>query len=286
MKHTAAGMDYAIPPDNPFVGNTEGYREEIWAYGMRNPWRFGFDPVTGRLWCGDVGQNKYEEVDIIEKGHNYGWNTMEGFHCYNPASGCDTAGITLPVVEYDHSAGQSITGGRVYRGSVVPELYGKYVYADFGSGRIWTLEYEPGSAPANTLLVNSGLNISTFGTDEGGELYFAAFDGSIYTFHSEHTAVPALPAAAEGARIRSVYPNPAPFSCGAVSVQIALPARVPVVLTLYDALGRRVRRLDAGTLGAGERFLSLATAGLAAGAYRLMLLSGKNSRSAEILQIR
>ncbi len=117
IDHYSADVPYTIPADNPFLGNVNQWREEIWAWGLRNPWRFSFDRLTGQLWAGDVGQYLWEEVDIIEGGKNYGWNVMEGFHCFSPASGCDTSGLVLPIVEYDHDAGRSITGGFVYRGS-------------------------------------------------------------------------------------------------------------------------------------------------------------------------
>ncbi|RMH76428.1 MAG: glucose sorbosone dehydrogenase, partial [Calditrichaeota bacterium] len=176
------GMNYAIPPDNPFAGNTQGYREEIYAYGLRNPWRMSFDPVTGWLWAADVGQNSWEEIDLIQSGKNYGWAIMEGFHCYNspwpcaPAF-CDTTGrhLTPPLWEYGHNLGISVTGGYVYRGPTVPELTGKYVYADFGSGRIWALEYDGINPPTNTLLLDTQLNISSFGVDEQGELYICSY---------------------------------------------------------------------------------------------------------------
>ncbi len=175
------GFGYAIPPDNPFVGNANGYREEIFAYGLRNPWRISFDAATGRLWAADVGQNAYEEIDVIDKGANYGWNVMEGFHCFEPSSGCDREGLEEPVAEYGHGQGNSVTGGFVYRGSDVPALAGKYVYADYVSGRIWTLDVD-GSAADGTELFDTSLNISSFGVDREGELYVLAFDGKIYSF--------------------------------------------------------------------------------------------------------
>lgn len=177
---TAAGNNYAIPPDNPFAGNDQGFREEIFAYGLRNPFRFSFDAETGRLWAGDVGQNEFEEIDIIENGHNYGWNIMEGNACYE-ASECDRSGLTPPVYVYDHSSGdRSVTGGFVYRGSRLQKLAGYYIYGDFVSGRIWALEASESEDPDNIELVDSGLNISSFGIDAGNELYFTAFDGRVY----------------------------------------------------------------------------------------------------------
>lgn len=177
------GDPYAIPPDNPFVGNDQEFREEIYAYGLRNPWRISFDPETSRLWAGDVGQNAYEEIDVIEAGENYGWDVMEGMHCYEPSSGCDQSGLVLPVWEYSHSLGQSVTGGFVYRGDDVPQLAGRYVYGDFTSGRIWALTYD-GEEAENEELLDTNLNISSFGTDQDHELYVLAFNGKIYRFTS------------------------------------------------------------------------------------------------------
>ncbi len=172
---------YGIPADNPFVGQA-GVREEIYAYGLRNVWRFSFDPETGLLWCGDVGQNKFEEIDLIRKGGNYGWNTMEGFSCYNAAS-CDTAGLILPILDYPRSEGISVTGGHVYRGTKWPDLIGAYVYADFGTGKIWSIRLE-GNRVIHRLLVSSGLPISSFGVDASRELYLCSFDGKIYKIAS------------------------------------------------------------------------------------------------------
>jgi glucose/arabinose dehydrogenase len=172
--------DYGIPADNPFVG-VGGAREEIWAFGLRNPWRFSFDLETGLLWVGDVGQSAWEEIDIITKGANYGWNTMEGSHCYSPATGCNQSGLTLPVVEYDHSQGCSVTGGYVYRGDQIASLQGYYVYGDYCSGNIWALAYDGSVVTENKLLVDSGLSITSFGEDLAGNLYILDRQGGIYT---------------------------------------------------------------------------------------------------------
>jgi glucose/arabinose dehydrogenase len=177
---TDPGLNYAIPQDNPFKGNNEGFREEIFAYGLRNPWRFSFDPETERLWAADVGQNQTEEIDIIYSGRNYGWNIMEGSQCYQPPSGCDTEGLELPIYEYTHQLGRSITGGYVYRGEKLEILQGVYIYADFITGYIWGLVLDEGGAVRNYTLAESGLNISSFGIDQDQELYFTAFDGNIY----------------------------------------------------------------------------------------------------------
>jgi glucose/arabinose dehydrogenase len=164
---------YRIPPDNPFV-NKPGYRGEIWAMGMRNPWRFSFDRQTHDLWIADVGQDKYEEVDFQPAastgGENYGWNIMEGFHCYN-ATSCNSTGMTPPVVEYDHSQGCAISGGYMYRGATYPAMQGIYFYADYCSGKVWGLRNNGGWQSQK--LLDSGLSVSSFGVSESGELYVA-----------------------------------------------------------------------------------------------------------------
>ncbi len=176
----SAPGDYTIPVDNPFVG-TGGARAEIWAFGLRNPWRFSFDSQTGLLWAGDVGQGSWEEIDIIVKGANYGWNIMEGLHCYLPSTGCNQSGLTLPIFEYDHSQGCSITGGYVYRGDQTPSLQGSYIYGDYCSGKIWALTYDGGAVTENILLVDSGLSITSFSEDPAGNLYILDRQGGIYT---------------------------------------------------------------------------------------------------------
>lgn len=175
-----SGNNYGIPGDNPFVGNDEGFREEIYAYGLRNPWRFSFDAENGQLWTGDVGQNAYEEIDIIESGGNYGWDIMEGNHCFEPEEGCDRSGLELPVWEYERNLGISVTGGFVYRGPTLSGLAGKYIYADYASGRIWSLDNSNPDDPANTQLLQAGFSISSFGVDQNNELYICGFDGKIH----------------------------------------------------------------------------------------------------------
>jgi len=187
---TSSYGNYAIPPDNPFVGNDSSWREEIYAYGLRNPWRWSFDPLTGWLWLGDVGQGTWEEIDIIEKGGNYGWSLMEGAHCFPIGSDCDDTGLIYPIAEYNHNFGIAVTGGYVYRGSKVPDLYGKYVYGDYGSGLIWTIDYDGTADPVNELLLSSGRVISTFGVDTDYELYICDLGGKIYKFYQPPVAEP------------------------------------------------------------------------------------------------
>lgn len=181
---------YSIPNDNPFV-NIEGAKPEIYAYGVRNPWRFGFDKETGDLWLGDVGQELWEEVNIIEKGGNYGWSRREGTHAFgNRPAVANTSAPIDPVWEYDHRIGKSITGGRVYRGSRVPELAGKYLYADYVTGRVWALTYDKstGRATANEQVVPDTIPVLAFGEDQDGEIYYltnSAKGESIYRFSNE-----------------------------------------------------------------------------------------------------
>ncbi|MES0488618.1 MAG: PQQ-dependent sugar dehydrogenase [Leptospirales bacterium] len=169
---------YSIPKDNPFLTSEA---PEIFAYGLRNPWRFSFDRLTGKLWVGDVGQNEYEEVSIIEKGKNYGWHILEGTHCYNPAVNCKRAGLENPIYEYTHEMGASITGGYVYRGKNIPELHGLYIFGDFVEGRIWAISQNGAKQNLASLVVDTSIYISSFGLDVDGELLIVGFtSGRIY----------------------------------------------------------------------------------------------------------
>jgi uncharacterized repeat protein (TIGR03806 family) len=164
-----SGTPYSIPASNPFAMG--GGKPEIYAWGLRNPWRWSFDRGTGDLWMGDVGQNQFEEVDRIELGGNYGWNTTEGLHCYGTMP-CARGGITDPLVEYDHSQGNCVIGGYVYRGSAIPSLVGTYIYSDNGSGNVWALNFDPVTGKGTpVLLVKSGISPTSFAEGNDGELY-------------------------------------------------------------------------------------------------------------------
>jgi glucose/arabinose dehydrogenase len=174
---------YAVPQDNPFVG-APGAQPEIWAYGLRNPWRFSFDRATGDLYIGDVGQNQWEEIDFqpaaSQGGENYGWSIREGAHCFRD-NNCDTAGLVDPIAEYDHSQGISVTGGYVYRGEQYPALQGAYVFGDYGTGRIWTTAQNSSGSWETTEMLQIDAQISSFGEDEAGELYLTDIDsGGVY----------------------------------------------------------------------------------------------------------
>ncbi|HCF51215.1 MAG TPA: glucose sorbosone dehydrogenase [Syntrophomonas sp.] len=180
VNSSANGMAYAIPPDNPFFGNQQGFKEEIYAYGLRNPWKFSFDQVQGRLWAADVGQNKVEEIDIINKGANYGWNKMEGSLFYPSTASYNTAGFTMPVWEYQHPQGNAITGGYVYYGKSAPSLNGWYVFGDFATGMIWAVRLDENMKAESRTLLDTDYNISSFGLDQNNELYVLDYNGKIY----------------------------------------------------------------------------------------------------------
>ncbi|MEW5961878.1 MAG: PQQ-dependent sugar dehydrogenase, partial [Chloroflexota bacterium] len=175
---------YGVPASNPFV-NQAGARPEIWSYGWRNPWRFSFDTATHDLYVADVGQNQYEEIHVelagTPGGQNYGWRLLEGRHCFDPAN-CDPGSldVALPIAEYDHNQGCSVTGGYVYRGSRFPALQGLYFYGDFCSGLIWGLRREADGSWAQAELMQSGLAISSFGQDEAGEVYVVDHRGDVF----------------------------------------------------------------------------------------------------------
>jgi glucose/arabinose dehydrogenase len=170
---------YAIPAQNPFL-NRDG-RDEIYAVGLRNPWRFSFDRLTGRLFAGDVGQNTREEIDLIVRGENYGWNRYEASLCFNPATGCEASAesFQFPIAEYGRTEGASVTGGFVYRGKAFPELNGTYIFGDFISGRVWALQETQFGSWSRTKLLDTGFNISSFGEDESGEMYIVNYAGSV-----------------------------------------------------------------------------------------------------------
>lgn len=175
-----AGRPYAVPRDNPFVGRP-GAQPEIYACGLRNPWRFSFDRDTRELWCGDVGQNAREEIDVVTKGGNYGWRITEGFIC-TPAvnRNCATNGLIGPVVDYPRDQGVSVTGGHVYRGKRWPALRGVYLYGDFASGRTWGLRWDGKRVTAQRELIRGGPPVASFAEDAEGELYVVGYDGVIY----------------------------------------------------------------------------------------------------------
>jgi glucose/arabinose dehydrogenase len=174
--------NYGIPKDNPYIGNMEGFREEIYAYGLRNPWRFSFDLATKNLWVGDVGQNKVEEIDVVTKGGNYGWRIKEANNCYDASGDCSKIDLIAPVWSYEQgNDGRSVTGGKVYRGKKLPEFIGKYICGDYVSGKIWALTYD-GKIVTKSDLITNVSTVSSFGEDDDGELYICDYSaGKIYS---------------------------------------------------------------------------------------------------------
>jgi glucose/arabinose dehydrogenase len=182
------GTPYAVPFDNPFAATAgPATRGEIWSWGLRNPWRFSFDRLTHDLYIADVGQDNYEEVDVAQspgagRGLNYGWNRMEGAHCYPPGGSCNQSGLTLPVVEYDHAQGCSITGGYVYRGAAIPALQGVYFYSDFCQGFVRSFRFVGGQVTRQQdwQTLRPGGNVTSFGEDAAGEIYILTMQGGVY----------------------------------------------------------------------------------------------------------
>jgi glucose/arabinose dehydrogenase len=172
VDNPAEGKNYGIPVTNPYVMDTSGYRKEIYARGFRNPWRFSFDDKTGKLWCGDVGQDTWEEVDIVRPGRNYGWGRMEGTHCFPPENeACDKDGLTLPVWEFKHEDGRvAVMGGYVYYGHSLPELRGQYIYGDLNTATIWALSTDTPYVNQELLIGGEFIYISSFGITPDGEL--------------------------------------------------------------------------------------------------------------------
>lgn len=238
----APGLNYGIPPDNPYVGNTEGWREEIWAYGFRNPWRFSIDQETGQVWVGDVGEADWEEVNLVEAGGNYGWDDMEGPECHEEPD-CDPADYTLPVWAYDHSVGLAIIGGYVYRGDDVPELYGRYVFSEWAERKLWALSYDPssGDPPEVTLLEEDlGVMPAGYAIDEEGEIFAVnTFSGTIFKL-TPAAPLPDEPPPQEPEQpALHLWPNPA-----SSTLEVRAP-RDPVTnelgtVEVYDMLGRRL----------------------------------------------
>ena len=184
VSRTSEDNRYQIPNDNPFIDN-DNFKDEVWAYGLRNPWRMSFDMKTGKLFVGDVGQDNFEEINIIEKGGNYGWNIMEGNNCFNNEI-CNKENLIMPIIEYSHSEGCSVTGGYVYHGRI-ESLKNKYIFSDFCSGNIWTIDLSNNEYEKERLL-KGPFQISSLGQDENGEVYILSFDGRIYTFYEKERA--------------------------------------------------------------------------------------------------
>ena len=278
-----------IPPTNPLVDGTGGNCDEIYAYGLRNPWRISFDPATGDIWAGDVGQNAWEEIDIITAGANYGWRMYEGNHCFSAP--CDPTGMTFPVWEYSNTGSNiSITGGYVYRGLAIPEFAGKYIYGDLG-GRIWSLDTSGGS-PVNVEIgsvdesqyCSGSYCLASFGVDKRGEVYVLTIDGPIRKFvRIPPTAGEEVPSTLSP--LLDIHgPNPV---SGRTSLRFLAPSEGPVFLAVYDLLGREVARLFDGQVGSLTlRDVTFDAARLPAGAYLARLIAGGTIATKQLTVVR
>ena len=243
VDNPSGGLNYGIPPDNPFVGNTDGWREEVWAYGFRNPYSSSFDRLTGDFWLGDVGEVTWEEVNRIEAGQNYGWPIMEGPECLNGAP-CDPSNYTTPFYAYNHNGGNAtVIAGYVYRGISIPGLYGLYVFADFFN-KLWAFDYSDSANIDVTLLEETG-NIVAIGEDRDGELYIPNFfSGQMFKMTAPVDSSTQLPE--EGLFVRELpYPNPFRYR---TSIDVFLYEGGRLSVKIYDVLGRHVATLFDGEL--------------------------------------
>jgi glucose/arabinose dehydrogenase len=276
------GLEYAIPDSNPFVDSTGSVVKEIYAWGMRNPWRNSFDAVTGWLWSADVGQNQWEEVDIIENGKNYGWRCYEGTHSYN-TSGCNYPEYIDPVWEYSHSLGCSVTGGYVYRGPTVPELTGKYIYADYCDRTIWSLEYDGIPPPDNQTLLTAHGSVTSFGVDENNELYVVTFNPDrIYRFSPSTTGFEDLHIPFEY-KLEQNFPNPFNPNTN-IKYQVGNDGFVSLVV--FNYLGEVIANLVDEFKQAGIYQISFNGANLPSGVYVSILKSGNFIQSKKMILLK
>jgi glucose/arabinose dehydrogenase len=289
VNDTTVTTHYVIPPDNPYAQDPGSARKEIWALGFRNPWRFSFDGANGMLWVGDVGENTREEIDIVEKGKNYGWRIMEGTICHDPPSGCDQTGLELPIKDYSHLVGDAVVGGYVYHGLRRPGYAGAYIYGDYGSHRIWLLRYGSGVVAADSLITQIPYAIKSFGVDRYEELYVVtdALSGSgILRFSGGITGEdPPVP---ESFILDPNYPNP--FGAK-TSIAYTLKKRSPFSIGIYDAAGHLVRVLldadrPAGTYSETWDGRNARGEAMASGVYFYRLEAGEFSRTRKMILLR
>jgi glucose/arabinose dehydrogenase len=284
--------NYGIPPENPYAGNDQGYREEIYAYGFRNPWRLSIDPETGDIWVGDVGEETVEEVDRVTKGGNYGWPIMEGNRCFR-SDDCSEEGLILPEAVYGHpdDQGASVTGGGVYRGDAIPDLKGTYVFGDWVSADLYFLEPADSDRTLTKFDPTEEQRIdlkhfSSFGTDKNRELYYLSlFHGSV------HRLAPAEPGSTPGdtTQTPTVTENtfelsgPNPVS-GGTSVTFEVVETGPVHVALYDILGREVAVLhDRVVSGGTVRRLEIPAERLSSGTYFCRMRGNGFARTQKIM---
>ncbi|MCC6866244.1 MAG: PQQ-dependent sugar dehydrogenase [Ignavibacteria bacterium] len=258
------GNNYSIPPSNPFSGG--GGAPEIFTWGMRNPWRFSRDPVTGTIFCGDVGQDSWEEVDTLSVGKNYGWRCYEGNHPYNTSGCLPINNFTFPITEYANAGSDiSITGGYVYRGSRVPWLVGRYIYADYGSRKVWKLLLSGGVVSDNSIIGVSPTGVPSFGVDQNNELYIVGSNGTIYKLQDAAIGLNnnqnQLPA---GFSLEQNYPNP--FN-PVTKIYYNVGESSNIILSVYDVKGSEVSILVNETKQPGRYSAEFNASGLPSGVY-------------------
>jgi glucose/arabinose dehydrogenase len=284
VNSTSGGQNYSIPTSNPFNDSTSSVKKEIYAWGFRNVWKFSFDN-SGRLWAADVGQFKKEEISLIENGKNYGWRIMEGTLCFNPPV-CDTTGLVKPIYEYNHDAtgGISITGGYVSTSNTLPTLVGKYIYGDYGNGKIWALQYDGVPAPVSQLLMDSPYNISSFGKDKYGNIYISSIgDNKIYKLDDLTTSIENVSPIVETFSLSQNYPNPFNPS---TTIEFALSKSGYASMKVYDVNGREVAVLMNSYMNAGTYNIYFDAGKLSSGIYIYELVSGDLRMSKKMLLIK
>jgi len=286
VNSASGGNQYSIPPTNPYFGSTQ-YKQEIFCYGMRNPWRFSFDLPTGRLWCADVGQSAREEVDIIVSGGNYGWNVMEGNICYSPSSGCDTSGKIRPIVDYGRTDCSSITGGYVVRSSPqLPQLEGQYVLGDYGTRKVFAITYN-GVTATSTLLLTASTAISSWGVDKSNNVYACTYatSGKLLKLVDTRVGMENLGnAVPDMYYLMQNYPNP--FN---PSTKITFAMKNPGVasLVVYDNMGRIVETLvNNENLNTGFYTKDFNASKLSSGVYYYKLTTQDFSETKKMLLVK
>jgi len=262
------GAPYAIPSTNPFFDSTGNVQREIYAWGLRNPWRCSFDAVTGWFWAADVGQYTWEEIDIIENGKNYGWRCYEGNHQYN-TSDCNYPEYIDPIYEYGHNPECSITGGYVYRGQEVPELVGKYIYGDYCSRKVWALDYDGINPPTNQFLLTASGAITSFGVDQNNEIYITSSNGIIYRFTPTVTGSESDINPTEYF-IEQNYPNP--FNPSTV-IKYNIPEESNVSIKVFDSLGKEIDTIASGIQQKGIYQKSWNASGFSTGVYYVKIIA-------------
>lgn len=285
VNSASGGQNYSIPSSNPFIDSTSSVKKEIYAWGFRNVWKFSFDN-QGRLWAGDVGQGKKEEIDIVQKGKNYGWKIMEGTICFSPSKNCDTTGLAKPVYEYNHDAagGYSITGGYISTSSTLPTLMGKYIFADYQNGKVWALTYDGVPTPIAQLLMDSPHYISSFGKDKYGNIYITnVSDNKIYKLDDLATSIDPVSQTAGKFSLAQNYPNPFNPS---TTIEFSLNRSSKTTLKVYDMNGKEVATLLNSNLNSGTYNVYFDAEELSSGIYIYELVSGEFSMTKKMVLLK